>query len=180
MIALKRLVLVVPALCIILLLASCGSTASASPSSSSSTSTSSTSSTSAYGSASSPTQAATTSGFVVKTAPLTVGGKSMTVLTDAQGKTLYYFTPDTVAKTACTGSCAETWPPLLLTGTTKVTAATKLPGELEVYKNPNGNQVIYNDHPLYTFSGDTGPGQSNGQGIAGQWFVATPTIAKNK
>src|SRR6185437_14709581 len=109
-----------------------------------------------------------------------VGGKSMSVLTDAQGKTLYYFTPDTVAKTACTGSCAETWPPLLQAGTTKVSAETKLPGELEVYKNPNGNQVIYNDHPLYTFSGDTGPGQSNGQGIGNQWFVATPTIAKNK
>lgn len=190
MITLKRLVLVVPGLCIILLFASCGSTASTSPttttttsSSTSSTPASSTpasSSSSAYGSASTPTQAATTSSFVVKTTTLTVSGKSMTVLTDGQGKTLYYFTPDTAAKTACTGSCAETWPPLLLTGTTKVTAETKLPGELEVYKNPNGNQVIYNDHPLYTFSGDTGPGQSNGQGIAGQWFVATPTIAKNK
>jgi len=173
MVALKRLILVVPGLCIILLLASCGGTANASPSSSS-----------AYGSAPTqtpaPTQAATTSSFVVKTATLTVGGKSMTVLTDAQGKTLYYFTPDTVAKTACTGSCAETWPPLLLSGTTKVTAATQLPGELVVGKNANGNQVIYNNHPLYTFSGDTGPGQSNGQGIGGQWFVATPTIAKNK
>jgi predicted lipoprotein with Yx(FWY)xxD motif len=179
MVALKRLVLVVPGLCIILLLASCGSTANASPSS-----TSSSSSSSAYGSSSAqtpaPTQAATTSSFVVKTTTLTVSGKSMTVLTDAQGKTLYYFTPDTSSTTACTGSCAETWPPLLLTGTTKVTASTKLPGELGVSNNANGNQVIYNDHPLYTFSGDTSPGQSNGQGIGGQWFVATPAIAKNK
>src|SRR5690348_9110772 len=87
MVALKRLVLFVPGLCIILLLASCGSTASASPSSSSSSS-------SAYGSAPAKTpaatQAATTSSVTVKTTTLTVGGKSMTVLTDAQGKTLYY------------------------------------------------------------------------------------------
>jgi predicted lipoprotein with Yx(FWY)xxD motif len=177
MIALKRLVLVVPALCIILLLASCGSTANASP-------TSSSSSSSAYKQAPAATpaatQAASTSSVVVKTTTLMVNGKSMTVLTDAQGKTLYYFTPDTSQQTACTGSCAQTWPPLLTSGTTKVSAATHLPGELEVYKNVNGNQVIYNDHPLYTFSGDSGPGQSNGEGIAGQWFVATPTIAKNK
>jgi predicted lipoprotein with Yx(FWY)xxD motif len=120
------------------------------------------------------------SSVVVKTTTLTVGGKTITVLTNAQGKTLYYFMLDTSQKTACTGSCTHTWPPLLVSGTTKVSAATKLPGVLEVYKNANGNQVIYNDHPLYTFSGDSGPGQSNGEGIADKWFVVTPTIAKNK
>jgi predicted lipoprotein with Yx(FWY)xxD motif len=175
----KHPIFVVPALCIVLLLAACGSTTSASPSSSSSSSSSS-----AYKPApaatSAPTQPATTSSPAVKTTSLTIGGKSVTVLTDAQGKTLYYFVPDTSQKTACTGSCAETWPPLVVPGVTKVSAATKLPGELEVYKNANGNQIIYNDHPLYTFSGDSGPGQANGQGIGNQWFVATPDLAKNK
>jgi predicted lipoprotein with Yx(FWY)xxD motif len=55
----------------------------------------------------------------------------------------------------------------------------KLPGELEAYQNANGNQVVYNDHPLYTFSGDKAPGQTNGQGIGGKWFVATIDLAKN-
>ncbi len=117
---------------------------------------------------------------VIKTATATVSGKSETILTNSQGMSLYYFIPDTAAKTACTGSCATTWPPLLFTGSGNPAASTKLSGELEVYKNANGNQVIYNDHPLYTFSGDTAAGQTNGQGVGGKWFLATPDLAKNK
>jgi predicted lipoprotein with Yx(FWY)xxD motif len=40
----------------------------------------------------------------------------------------------------------------------------------------NGSQVEYNGHPLYTFSGDTAPGQTNGEGLFGMWFVATPNL----
>ncbi len=90
--------------------------------------------------------------FTVQTAQATVNGKTTMILTNAQGLIFYYFTPDTASKTVCTGSCAQTWPPLLFTGTGKPTASTALPGELEVYKNANGKQVIYNDHPLYPYS----------------------------
>jgi predicted lipoprotein with Yx(FWY)xxD motif len=121
-----------------------------------------------------PTTAST---FTVQTAQATVNGKTTTILTNAQGHTLYYFTPDTASKTVCTGSCAQTWPPLLFTGTGKPTASTALPGELEVYTNANGNQVIYNDYPLYTYSA---AGQTSGEGLFGKWFVATPDLAKNK
>jgi predicted lipoprotein with Yx(FWY)xxD motif len=124
-----------------------------------------------------PTTAST---FTVQTAQATVNGKTTTILTNAQGQTLYYFTPDTASKTACTGACAQTWPPLLFTGTGKPTTSTTLPGELEVYKNANGNQVIYNDHPLSTYSGDSAAGQTSGKGLFGKWFVATPDLAKNK
>jgi predicted lipoprotein with Yx(FWY)xxD motif len=104
----------------------------------------------------------------------------MTILTDAKGMTLYYFTDDTASKTACTGGCAQTWPPLLFTATGNPAASPKLAGELEIYPNANGKQVIYNDHPLYTYGGDSAAGQVNGQGIGNKWFVATPTIPKNK
>jgi predicted lipoprotein with Yx(FWY)xxD motif len=124
--------------------------------------------------AATPTTATT---FTVQTAQATVNGKTTTILTNAQGLTLYSFTPDTASKTVCTGSCAQTWPPLLFTGTGKPTA---LPGEVEVYANANGKQVIYNDHPLYTYSGDSAAGQTSGEGLFGKWFVATPDLAKNK
>jgi predicted lipoprotein with Yx(FWY)xxD motif len=77
-------------------------------------------------SGSTPTTAST---FTVQTAQATVNGKTTTILTNARGLTLYYFTPDTASKTVCTGSCAQTWPPLLFTGTGKPTASTALPGE---------------------------------------------------
>src|SRR2546425_10194508 len=54
---------------------------------------------------------------IIKTATATVNGQSVTILTNTQGMTLYYFKPDTATKTACTGACAGNWPPLLFTGT---------------------------------------------------------------
>ncbi|MBV9257350.1 MAG: hypothetical protein JO215_04975, partial [Ktedonobacteraceae bacterium] len=46
--------------------------------------------------------------------------------------------------------------------------------------NANGHQLCYNGHPLYTYSGDTSPGQTNGEGIGNKWFVATSDLAANK
>ncbi len=123
----------------------------------------------------------TTSGTItVRTARAIVNGKATTILTNAQRRTLYYFTADRASRTACTGACAQTWHPLLFRGTGKPTASTSLPGVLRVFKNANGNQVIYNGHPLYIFSGDSAAGQTNGEGLFGKWFVATPGLAKNR
>lgn len=114
---------------------------------------------------------------VIRTANVTIQGQAKTVLTNAQGLTLYYFTPDTARTAACTGGCATTWPPLLFRGTGAPTAAPTLPGTLNVQQNANGPQVEYNGHLLYTFSGDKAPGQTKGEGAGGKWFVATPTLA---
>jgi predicted lipoprotein with Yx(FWY)xxD motif len=37
--------------------------------------------------------------------------------------------------------------------------------------------VTFNGWPLYTFANDKAPGQVNGQGVGGVWFVATPSLA---
>ena len=137
------------------------------------------SSTSTGSSSSTPAPTATTassSNALVKTATATVTGKSETILTDAKGKTLYYFTPDTATTAACTSSCADNWPPLLVTGSGTPTSATTLPGKLSTQTTANGNQVEYNGHLLYTFAADSAPGQTNGEGVLGKWFVATPDL----
>lgn len=129
--------------------------------------------------ATTPAPAATTpaaTAATVKTATATVQGKSVTILTDAQGKTLYYFTSDTPTSSACTGTCAQNWPPLLFNGSGTPTSDTTLPGTLSVVQTANGNQVAYNGHLLYTFSGDQAPGQTNGEGLFGKWFVATTDL----
>ncbi|HEU0003350.1 MAG TPA: hypothetical protein VFQ36_20760 [Ktedonobacteraceae bacterium] len=135
---------------------------------------------------STPTPAATTpapvattpatAAALVKTTTATVQGKSTTILTNAQGLTLYYFTPDTATTTACTGSCAQAWPPLLMTGSGAPSAASTLSGTLTAVTTANGSQVEYNGHMLYTFSGDSAPGQTNGEGKFGKWFVATTDL----
>jgi len=138
---LKRMFFVAIGLALVMVVSACGGT----------TSTGSTPST--------PTAAATpttASASTVQTAQAMVGGKTTTIFTNAQGKTLYYFTPDTATTSACTGSCADNWPPLLVTSGTP-TSATTLPGKLSAQTTTNGNQVAYNGHFLYTFAADSGP-----------------------
>jgi len=98
-----------------------------------------------------------------------------TVLTDARGMTLYHLTTESGGKIQCTGSCAQTWPPVPASGS--LPAATgALTGTFGTVKRPDGSmQLTYNGMPLYTYSGDSAPGQANGQGIQGVWFAVTPS-----
>jgi predicted lipoprotein with Yx(FWY)xxD motif len=127
---------------------------------------------SSYSTSTSNTSDAT---FDVKAAQVNVKGKSELVLTDSRGFTLYTFKPDTTTKTACTGPCAKTWPPLLAKQVGQTTFDHI--GTLSAVQDANGIQVQADSHFLYTFSKDTAPGQANGEGVAGKWFVATPTNA---
>ena len=122
--------------------------------------------------------AATSAGSsaLIHTASMKIAGKTETVLKNARGLTLYYFTPDTATTVACTAGCASTWPPLL-SPSGNPTSSPALPGTLSVVNGPNGNQVLYNGHPLYTYSKDGDSGDAYGQGLFGKWFVVTPDLA---
>jgi predicted lipoprotein with Yx(FWY)xxD motif len=86
----------------------------------------------------------------------------VSVLTNARGYTLYLFVPDPPGKSTCYGTCAAYWPPV--TGTP--TAGTGVTGKLgTIRRSDGGNQVTYNGHPLYTYVGDSAPGQANGNNI---------------
>ena len=102
--------------------------------------------------------AATTAGAALKTT--TIGGT--TVLTNAGGFTLYSFAPDTATASKCYGSCAAYWPPV--TGT--ATATSGLPGRIGTITRTGGaRQLTYNGHPLYTYIGDSAPGQAHGNNL---------------
>ena len=107
----------------------------------------------------------------VRTAQATVNGKTETILVNAQGLPLYYYQPDTAAKSLVTGQLAGLWPPL----TSAMPAGTGLSGQLTAVNDAHGSQVAYNGHLLYTFVTDR-PGQVTGQGVQ-DFFVATPGIA---
>jgi len=123
------------------------------------------------GSAPSPTGAA-----LIHTASIKVDDTTQTVLKNEKGLTLYYFTGDTATEVACTGGCASNWPPLLATSGTP-TSNPALPGELTVLNGANGNQVLYNGHPLYTYTKDGNAADVYGQGVGGKWFAATSDLA---
>ena len=115
---------------------------------------------------------------MIQTATVTVNGQSVTALTNAAGRTLYDLTADTPTSTACSGSCTTIWFPLLTTGAPS--SATPLPHQVSVLADANGQQVEYDCHLLYAFSGDTAAGQAHGEGIVsfgGTWHVVAPTLS---
>ena len=93
------------------------------------------------------------------------------VLTAPDGLTLYMRTTDRNGKITCTGKCKSNWPPLIASG-----SLPELPpgvsGKLATVMRPDDGdkQVTFAGHPLYTFVGDSAPGQANGQGLDGVWF----------
>ncbi|MEQ0561615.1 SCO0930 family lipoprotein [Amycolatopsis sp. NEAU-NG30] len=100
-------------------------------------------------------------------------------IVDQNGMTLYLFQKDTKkAKTsACNGDCAKTWPAVLSNGKVELQGIdSKLLGSI---KRADGTeQVTIGGWPVYTFAKDTKPGDANGQGVNGTWFVIEPNGCK--
>jgi predicted lipoprotein with Yx(FWY)xxD motif len=98
------------------------------------------------------------------------------ILVNSQGHTLYLFAKDRNGTSACSGSCATFWPPLL--SQRKPTAGPGVkPSLLGRARRSNGTlQVAYNRHPLYTYAPDKQAGQTKGQGssaFGGKWWAVS-------
>ncbi|MGD0380342.1 MAG: hypothetical protein ABSC30_10205 [Acidimicrobiales bacterium] len=93
------------------------------------------------------------------------------ILTDSAGRTLYLYTPDDgKSSPQCTsaGGCAAAWPPLDTTGTPRAGG-----GVQQGLLGTEDGQVTYGGHPLYSYAGDSTPGETSGQGLGGIWFVVS-------
>jgi predicted lipoprotein with Yx(FWY)xxD motif len=109
--------------------------------------------------------------------PATVGVESTSlgaILANTRGRTVYLFKKDSGTTSACTGACATFWPPVRAAG--GVTTGKGLTaGNVGTSHRPDGGtQVTFNGHPLYTYTGDHKPGDTNGQGLnafGGAWFA---------
>ena len=109
----------------------------------------------------------------VRTAPAAVAGKTETILVNSGGLPLYFYRPDTAAKSLVTGGVAALWPAL----TSAAPSSAGAIGRLTVVHDAHGHQVAYNGHLLYTFVSDHA-GQVTGQGVQ-NFFVATPPVTSD-
>ena len=93
------------------------------------------------------------------------------ILTDQNGRTLYAFANDTKGNSSCTAGCEATWP--ALTSPTSFTANDGANQKLltETKRTEGVEQAVYGKWPLYYYVGDQGPGDIDGQNVAGAWFV---------
>lgn len=95
------------------------------------------------------------------------------ILVDAEGLTLYGFTPDeATGEPTCYDDCAASWPPLVADESFTVGEGLDEAMFVIVSRTDDaGDQLKFGTYPLYYFAGDTAPGQTNGQGLGENWFV---------
>jgi predicted lipoprotein with Yx(FWY)xxD motif len=93
------------------------------------------------------------------------------MLVGTSGMTLYTFDTDVAGsgKSACSGPCAQNWPPLQAADTDRAS------GDYSVVTRDDGSkQWAYRGKPLYFWSKDAKPGDTTGDGVKGVWRVARP------
>jgi len=103
------------------------------------------------------------------------------IVVDGRGRTLYLFEKDRHGRSACSGTCAAYWPPLLTSA--KPVAKTGVKASLiGTTKRADGTkQVTLAGHPLYFFSGDVKHGDTSGEGLhdfGAGWYVLAPSGKK--
>jgi predicted lipoprotein with Yx(FWY)xxD motif len=105
---------------------------------------------------------------------ISTAGSGIGHLVDGAGMSLYIFLRDTPGKSNCTGECAQEWRPLLATGAILPRDGID-PVKLGVILLADGNrQVTYSGSPLYYYTKDSNPGEINGHGLGGLWFLVNP------
>ncbi|WP_238718875.1 hypothetical protein [Pelagihabitans pacificus] len=96
-----------------------------------------------------------------------------TVLTNAEGFTLYFFAPDSKGDSNCVDGCLANWPAF---NPSELSLDEGLNADdfSTITRTDGAEQVAYKGWPLYLFANDTEAGQINGDGAGDVWFVAKP------
>ena len=154
----------------VVLLGACGSSSTSSKATATTTPGVSTLSTSP----SAPvTTAAAVSGAALGVATNSKIGQQIVV--DASGRTVYLYVPNGTSTTSKVPAAIKAnWPPVTASGTPAAGSGLDQ-AKLALETQPDGTQqVSYAGHLLYRFVGDAAPGDANGQGLGGIWFVVSP------
>ena len=93
------------------------------------------------------------------------------ILVNGQGRTLYLYMKDRGTKSACSRRCTQVWPPATVSGPPTAGPGVEAAKLTTTRGADNSRQLVYNGHPLYTLTADVRPGQINGEGFLGTWYV---------
>ncbi|MFF4211828.1 SCO0930 family lipoprotein [Streptomyces sp. NPDC001796] len=98
------------------------------------------------------------------------------IVVDKNGMTVYRFLKDKAwpePVSNCTGACLEKWP-VVAPVSADDTKGVKKKGLMGFTRPDGAKQMTVNCWPIYTFSGDKAPGDTNGQGVGGTWYAVSP------
>ena len=93
------------------------------------------------------------------------------VMVGANGHTLYAFTDDPAGETTCFDACAQAWPPLTVPDDFTISDELKASGAKTIDRPDGTTQLVMGKWALYYYAGDGAPGDANGQGVGGKWYV---------
>lgn len=94
-------------------------------------------------------------------------------IVDEDEMTLYVFDDDQPGESRCLDECAEEWPPLLVAAP-PTPAVDGIDAVFGSVVRPDGStQLSIDDRPLYRYSGDRLPGDTQGHGVGGSWFAVS-------
>ena len=108
-------------------------------------------------------------------------GSAVPFLTNSSGRAVYLWAADSMNKSMCSGACAQAWPPVTSMGQVTAAHGAKAADLGTITRSDGTKQVTYLGHPLYYFAGDSGSGQTNGQGsdsFGAKWWLVAPAGAK--
>lgn len=105
--------------------------------------------------------------YYVQTANTSLGE----ILVDGSGHTLYTFASDSINTSTCSGTCASSWPPFILISN-EMTVPMPLLHRIGILaRNSTAIQLTFDGMPLYYYAGDADSGDTNGEGLNGEWYV---------
>ena len=94
------------------------------------------------------------------------------VLTDKDGKTLYFFSKDVSGTSACSGACKDNWPVFMASGTLKLDAGLNAADFATITRADGMQQTTYKGWPLYYYKNDVAAGDVKGEGVGNILFAA--------
>ena len=124
-----------------------------------------------------PASSASTTATVIESH----AGSAGPFLTNSSGRAVYLWAADSMNKSTCSGACAGAWPPVTTKGNVTAADGAKTADLGTITRSDGSKQVTYDGHPLYYFAGDSGPGQTNGQGsdsFGAKWWLVAPAGTK--
>jgi len=95
------------------------------------------------------------------------------ILTDSEGKSLYFFSKDSKGQSACLDGCVDSWP-IFNAGKLILDEGLDTSDFSEITRIDGKKQTTYKGWPLYYFANDNVVGDTKGDGITDNWYIAKP------
>ncbi|AXT60965.1 hypothetical protein D1816_11610 [Aquimarina sp. AD10] len=95
------------------------------------------------------------------------------IITDKDGNSLYFFSQDTKSTSNCSGGCINAWP-VFYTETVTLDSGLDAADFGEITREDGAKQTTYKGWPLYFFANDNAAGDTNGDGVGSNWYIAKP------